>query len=78
MQRRQFLSRAILVAAKATIPNAANAEDEAAAVIQRFAATLSAHDMAGFGDLFADDYVNHRRALRRRRRRPENRRSRRR
>jgi steroid delta-isomerase-like uncharacterized protein len=59
MQRRQFLSGASFVAAAATIPNAAEAEDDAALLIQRFAATLSAHDMAGFADLFADDYVNH-------------------
>jgi steroid delta-isomerase-like uncharacterized protein len=28
-------------------------------VAERFAATLSAHDLKGFGALFADDYVNH-------------------
>jgi predicted SnoaL-like aldol condensation-catalyzing enzyme len=27
--------------------------------MQRFAATLTAHDIAGFASLFADDYVNH-------------------
>jgi steroid delta-isomerase-like uncharacterized protein len=58
MHRRQFLSSAVLVAA-ASIPNAAEAEDDAAVLIQRFAAALSAHDMAAFADLFAEDYVNH-------------------
>jgi steroid delta-isomerase-like uncharacterized protein len=59
MQRRQFLSSAALVAAAASMPNVAEAEDDAAVLIQRFAAALSAHDMAAFADLFADDYVNH-------------------
>ncbi len=58
MQRRQFLSGAALVAAAAAIPDAAAAED-AGAVIARFAAALSAHDMAAFADLFAEDYINH-------------------
>jgi steroid delta-isomerase-like uncharacterized protein len=59
MQRRQFLSSAALVAGTAALPNVAEAEDDAAMLVQRFAAMLSAHDMAAFGDLFADDYVNH-------------------
>ena len=61
MQRRQFLSSAALVAAVAAIPDAAEAED-AGAVVERFAAALSAHDMAAFADLFAEDYVNHQRS----------------
>ena len=61
MQRRQFLSSAALVAAAAAIPDAAEAED-AGAVVERFAAALSAHDMTAFADLFADDYVNHQRS----------------
>ena len=61
MQRRQFLSSAALVAAAAAIPDAAEAED-AGAVVERFAAALSAHDMASFADLFAEDYVNHQRS----------------
>jgi len=61
MQRRQFLSSAALVAAAAAIPGAAEAED-AGAVVERFAAALSAHDMAAFADLFAEDYVNHQRS----------------
>ena len=61
MQRRQFLSSAALVAAAAATPGAAEAED-AGAVVERFAAALSAHDMAAFADLFAEDYVNHQRS----------------
>ena len=61
MQRRQFLSSAALVAAAAAIPDAAEAEDTGA-VVERFAAALSAHDMAAFADLFAEDYVNHQRS----------------
>jgi steroid delta-isomerase-like uncharacterized protein len=61
MQRRQFLSGAALVAAAAAIPDAAEAED-AGVVVERFAAALSAHDMAAFADLFAEDYVNHQRS----------------
>ena len=61
MQRRHFLSSAALVAAAAAIPDAAEAED-AGAVVERFAAALSAHDMAAFADLFAEDYVNHQRS----------------
>ena len=61
MQRRQFLSSAALVAAAAAVPDAAEAED-AGAVVERFAAALSAHDMAAFADLFAEDYVNHQRS----------------
>ena len=76
MQRRQFLSSATLVAAAAAIPGAAEAED-AGAVVERFAAALSAHDMAAFADLFAEDYVNHQGAAPRLRRRLENRPSRR-
>jgi steroid delta-isomerase-like uncharacterized protein len=57
MQRRQFLSCAALVAA-AGIAEAAEADD-AGAVVERFAGALSAHDMAAFADLFAEDYVNH-------------------
>ena len=61
MQRRQFLPSAALAAAAAAIPDAAEAED-ASAVVERFAAALSAHDMAAFADLFAEDYVNHQRS----------------
>ena len=61
MQRRQFLSSAAFVAAAAAIPDVAEAED-AGAVIERFAAALSAHDMSAFADLYAEDVVNHQRS----------------
>jgi steroid delta-isomerase-like uncharacterized protein len=61
MQRRQFLSSAAFAAAAAAIPDVAAAED-AGGVIERFAAALSAHDMAAFADLYAEDVVNHQRS----------------
>jgi len=61
MQRRRFLSSAAILAAASAIPAVAKAED-AGAVAERFAAALSAHDMAAFADLFAEDYVNHQRS----------------
>jgi len=59
MRRRQLLSGAVLVGAGLSGSQAAHAEGDAGAVIDRFAATLSAHDIAAFAELFADDYVNH-------------------
>ena len=59
MQRRQFFSGAVLLGAGLAGSEVAHAEGDAGAVIDRFAATLSAHDIAGFAELFADDYVNH-------------------
>jgi steroid delta-isomerase-like uncharacterized protein len=38
---------------------AGTAEAESASIVERFAATLSAHDLEAFAALFADDYVNH-------------------
>jgi steroid delta-isomerase-like uncharacterized protein len=57
MHRRLFLSGGALACCAIAAP--AEADADAGAVIERFAAALSAHDMAAFGDLFADDYVNH-------------------
>jgi hypothetical protein len=34
-------------------------EDGARSLSERFAATLSSHDIAAFAALFAEDYVNH-------------------
>jgi steroid delta-isomerase-like uncharacterized protein len=59
MQRRQFLFTAALAGAAAVAPFSADATDQAGDVIDGFAAALSAHDMAAFADLFAEDYVNH-------------------
>jgi steroid delta-isomerase-like uncharacterized protein len=60
MQRRRFLSVAALAAV--TIPSAAKAETDAGDIVNRFAAALSAHDMAAFADLYAEDVVNHQRS----------------
>jgi len=57
MQRRYFLTGAVLIGGVAAIPGAAEAE--AQNVVERFAAALGARDMKAFGELFADDYVNH-------------------
>ncbi len=50
-----------LAAAMTALPGVSHAEGEPApqALAERFAASLSAHDMAAFGALFADNYVNH-------------------
>ena len=50
-----------LVTAMTALPGAGRAEDARSprSVAERFAATLTAHDMAAFAALFADDYVNH-------------------
>jgi len=59
MDRRSLIASAALAGSALVVP--AKAQDVAAtqSVIERFAATLSAHDIAGFAALFADDYVNH-------------------
>ena len=56
------MDRRIFMAASAggMLASVALAQDaDAATIPQRFAATLSAHDIAGFAALFGDDYVNH-------------------
>ena len=57
MDRRTLLA----AAAAAPLAGAALAQEGTSprALAARFAATLSAHDMAGFANLFADDYINH-------------------
>jgi predicted ester cyclase len=57
MKRRNLLM-AGATAAAGLIASRASAES-GASLPDRFAATLSAHDMKAFGDLFAEDYVNH-------------------
>jgi steroid delta-isomerase-like uncharacterized protein len=59
MQRRAFVVGATLAAAG--LAESAAAED-AVSIVDRFAATLSAHDIAGFGALYAEDCVNHQRS----------------
>ena len=56
MDRRLFVS-ATVAGALATPALAQDADGKA--IAERFAATLSAHDMTAFAALFADDYVNH-------------------
>jgi predicted ester cyclase len=59
------MSRRLMLAgmgmAGLTLSNAAWAAADTGghAIIDRFVATLNAHDIAAFADLFADDYVNH-------------------
>jgi ketosteroid isomerase-like protein len=56
MDRRVFI--AATVAGGLSMPAVAQ-ESAAKSLPERFAATLSAHDIAAFAALFADDYVNH-------------------
>jgi steroid delta-isomerase-like uncharacterized protein len=58
MKRRTFIAGAALATA---LPIAAKADpvDEARELAERFASTLTAHDMDAFAALFADDYTNH-------------------
>lgn len=53
-RRTALTAPALLTAAPASA-----ATGEEAAILARFAGTLSAHDMAGFAALFAETYVNH-------------------
>lgn len=46
-------------AALAVPAGAQDTAGTAGPMAQRFAATLSAHDIQAFGDLFAEDYLNH-------------------
>lgn len=56
MRRRTFIAGAALTGVPSLL-TPARADD--ATLVERFAATLSAHDMSAFANLFADDYVNH-------------------
>lgn len=57
--RRQVTAAGLLLAGG--LAKGASAQQAATpqSVAERFAATLSAHDIDGFAALFADDYVNH-------------------
>ncbi len=59
MQRRIVLAGLPLAASAALTPAQAQTTDEAHRLAERFAATLTAHDLAAFADLFAEDYQNH-------------------
>jgi steroid delta-isomerase-like uncharacterized protein len=56
MDRRMLLSVAAMTSGALALPAAAQ---DTRGIAERFAATLNAHDIAAFGGLFADDYVNH-------------------
>ncbi len=56
MHRRTLLAGAALLGATPLVSNVKAGETS---IAERFAATLSAHDLDGFTALFADDYVNH-------------------
>ena len=57
---RRIMIAGVLAGAAASAPAAAQDDSRGArALAEQFAATLSAHDIAAFAALFADDYVNH-------------------
>jgi predicted ester cyclase len=58
IRRRASFAALAAPALLAALPADAATGDEAA-ILTRFAGTLSAHDMAGFAALFAENYVNH-------------------
>jgi steroid delta-isomerase-like uncharacterized protein len=55
MRRRTF----ILCGALGAAPLVARARAASTSIVERFAATLTAHDLDAFAALFADDYVTH-------------------
>jgi predicted ester cyclase len=59
MDRRSLMTGVALAGGVLAVPAAARASGGPRSVAERFAATLSAHDIAGFAALFAEDYVNH-------------------
>ncbi|MDR3435027.1 ester cyclase [Telmatospirillum sp.] len=59
MERRTFLAGAALAGIAPAVPVLAQETAGTQPLVERFAATLSAHDLAAFEALFADDYVNH-------------------
>jgi len=58
MDRRLLITGAALAGATLARPAAAQ-EPASLSLAERFAATLTAHDMTAFAALFADDYINH-------------------
>ena len=59
MKRRNLLMAGAAAAAGLMSPRAPAQNAATPSLPDRFAATLSAHDIKAFADLFADDYVNH-------------------
>jgi steroid delta-isomerase-like uncharacterized protein len=59
VDRRLLITGVVLAGGALMAPAEAQDAGASRAVAERFAATLSAHDIAAFSDLFEDDYVNH-------------------
>jgi steroid delta-isomerase-like uncharacterized protein len=57
--RRQVTAAGLLVAGSLVEPALAQSSASPQSLAERFAATLSAHDIDGMAALFSDDYVNH-------------------
>jgi steroid delta-isomerase-like uncharacterized protein len=57
MLRRTFVKGTALAGVAPLVASEGKGAD--ASMAERFAATLSVHDIAAFADLFAEDYVNH-------------------
>jgi steroid delta-isomerase-like uncharacterized protein len=57
--RRQVTAAGLLLAGGITAPAVAQPAASPQAVAERFATTLSAHDIDAFAALFSDGYVNH-------------------
>src|SRR5450830_126375 len=58
MNRRLIIAGAATIAGVFAMPAVAQ-EESARSLPERFAATLSSHDIAAFAALFAEDYINH-------------------
>src|ERR1700748_1247385 len=59
MDRRNLLKTVTLAGSALVAPALADEKNAAAPLIEKFAATLSAHDLTAFAALFSDNYVNH-------------------
>jgi len=59
MDRRLLITGAAVAGGALAIPALAQEAGGTSSLADRFAASLSAHDIAAFAALFADDYVNH-------------------
>lgn len=59
MQNRRQVTAAGLLLGGLLTPALAQSDPSPRSLAERFAATLSAGDIAGFSDLFAESYVNH-------------------
>lgn len=57
--RRNILKSGSLLVGAVTLPSVAGAATGSSALIEQFAARLSAHDIDGFAALLDDGYINH-------------------